>query len=210
METNNNEQFELFGKKDWKGNSKTMFTTIGSSNHSEQEREKYDFYATDPMALEKLLKLESFQNVWECACGQGHLSEVLKKNFIHGKSSDYVNRGYGEIQDFLSIDVTEWNGDIVTNPPFIYAIEFVKKAMSIIPTGNKVAMFLRIQFLETAERREFFKIFPPKTIYVASKRIMCALNGDFVTTTKKGSAACYCWIIWEKGYNQETILKWFN
>ncbi|ANB40521.1 hypothetical protein LIT13_06610 [Flavobacterium psychrophilum] len=143
METNNNEQFELFGKKDWKGNSKTMFTTIGSSNHSEQEREKYDFYATDPMALEKLLKLESFQNVWECACGQGHLSEVLKKNFIHGKSSDYVNRGYGEIQDFLSIDVTQWNGDIVT-------------------------------------------------------------------TTKKGSAACYCWIIWEKVYNQETILKWFN
>lgn len=197
-------------KKDWKGNSKTTFVTLGSTNHSETEREKHDFYATDPIALEKLLKLEKFTNVWESACGKGHLSEVLKKNNIHGKSSDMINRNYGEIIDFLSIDILEWNGDILTNPPFIYAIEFVKKAISIIPKGNKVAMFLRIQFLETKERKYFFKEFPPKTIYVSSSRITCALNGDFEKLSKNGSAACYCWIIWEKGYKGETTLKWFN
>lgn len=87
-------QEELFNEKDWTGNSKAVFSTLGSSNHSEVEREKYDFYATDPKALELLLKLEKFENVWECACGQGHLSEILRKNNIHGKSSDYIDRGY--------------------------------------------------------------------------------------------------------------------
>ena len=48
------------------------------------ERQQEDFYATDPKALELFLdKLKQDKiylfNVWECACGQGHLAEVLKK-----------------------------------------------------------------------------------------------------------------------------------
>ena len=101
---------QLPPKKDWKGNKKAVFSTLGSSNHSDLEREKHDFYATDPKALKLLLKYESFKNVWECACGQGHLSEVLKTNQIHGKSSDMINRGYGEIEDFLMIDNIKWGG----------------------------------------------------------------------------------------------------
>lgn len=197
--------------KDWKGNSRTTFSTLGASSHSDTEREVNDFYATDPKALELLLKLESFNNVWEPACGQGHLSEVLKKNNIHGRSSDLIDRGYSdELFDFLEIDNLEWDGDIITNPPFRYAQDFVKKSLDIVDDGNKVAMFLRIQFLETKERKEFFKSYPPKVIYVSSSRILCAMNGEFENYAKNGSAACYCWFIWEKGYKGETILKWFN
>jgi len=79
--------------KDWKGNSKATFSTLGASSHSEQDREVHDFYATSPIALELLLKLEQFENVWEPACGMLHLSDVLVKNNIHGRSSDLVNRG---------------------------------------------------------------------------------------------------------------------
>ena len=69
--------------KDWTGNSKSTFVTLGASNHSETNREINDFYATDPKALELLLDVESFDPyVWEVACGKGHLSKVLK------------NRGY--------------------------------------------------------------------------------------------------------------------
>lgn len=209
MELFNDDEIEK-KPRDWKGNKNSMFKTLGSSNHSDTEREKHDFYATDPIALEKLLKLESFSNVWECACGQGHLSEVLKKHNIHGKSSDLIDRGYGEVMDFLQIDNLEHNGDIITNPPFIYAIEFVHKAMSIIPKGNKIALFLRIQFLETKERREFFREFPISKVYVSSSRITCAMNGDFEKYNKNGSAACYAWFIWEKGFKGDTILKLFN
>ena len=60
-----------------------------------------------------------------------------------------MDRGFGETGiDFLSIDNLEWNGDIITNPPYKYAQEFIEKALQIIPEGNKVAMFLKIQFME--------------------------------------------------------------
>lgn len=201
----------MSNKKDWKGNDKAIFSTLGASSHSEKERQEHDYYATDPKAIELLLKLEDFNNVWEPACGEGHLSDVLKKHNIHSRSSDLISRGYSEeILDFLAIDNLEWNGDIITNPPFKYAKEFVEKSLQITQAGSKIAMFLRIQFLETKDRKELFKSYPPKYVYVASSRIMCAKNGNFTEANKDSSATCYCWFIWENGYKGETILKWFN
>ena len=46
--------------KDWTGNRKSMFVTLGASNHTDKERESNDFYATDPIAIDKLVKLYSF------------------------------------------------------------------------------------------------------------------------------------------------------
>lgn len=66
--------------KDWIGNSSTPFACNGASNHSKQEREKNYFYATNPKAIEMLLNFEKFdKNIWECACGTGNLSKVLKE-----------------------------------------------------------------------------------------------------------------------------------
>jgi hypothetical protein len=195
--------------KDWTGNKKSVFTTLGASSHSTTERQKHDYYATDPKAIEHLLKLENFVNVWECACGEGHLSKVLLSKNIHGKSSDLIDRGFGEKGiDFLGIDIQEWNGDIITNPPFKYAKEFVLKALQIIPTGNKVAMFLRMQFLESKDRKHLFVDFPPKHLFVTSSRISCAMNGDFDNNT--GGAMAYCWFVWQKGFKGQTTIKWFN
>ena len=43
--------------------SKKVFTTLGSSNHVPEEREAFDYYATDPRAVEMLLELEQFSPV---------------------------------------------------------------------------------------------------------------------------------------------------
>lgn len=62
-------------------NAHSLFVTLGASNHSDTDRETNDYYATDPLAMELLLKLERFaHNVWECACGAGHLSKVLEEH----------------------------------------------------------------------------------------------------------------------------------
>ena len=59
--------------------SKKVFATLGSSNHVPEEREAFDYYATDPKAVEMLLELEQFAPViWEPACGEGHISKVLQ------------------------------------------------------------------------------------------------------------------------------------
>ena len=70
--------------KDWSGNKPTAFVQMGASNHSELEREENDFYATDPTAIDDLLRVETFsKNIWECAVGQGHLAERLKYTTGH-------------------------------------------------------------------------------------------------------------------------------
>lgn len=99
--------------------------------------------------------------------------------------------------------------DIITNPPYSKAQEFVEHAIEISADGAKIAMFLKIQFLEGKARRKLFDRYPPKTIYVSSGRLRCAMNGDFERYAKS-NAICYAWYVWVKGYTDETVIKWIN
>lgn len=127
------------------------------------------------------------------------------------RSSDLYDRCGNEVFDFLSIENTHWDGNIITNPPYKYALDFVYKALQIVPDGKKVCMFLKIQFLEGKARRELFRSHPPKVVYVSSSRLLCAPNGDFEHTTKNGgSAVAYAWFVWKKGFKGDTIVKWIN
>lgn len=189
-----------------------IFINIGASNHTNEKRDLEDFYATDPIAAHILMREESFnENIWECACGKLHLSKVFEEYRYKVRSSDIVDRCGNEVLDFLSIENNYWSGDIITNPPYKYALEFIYKALSIIPEGNKIAMFLKVQFLEGKKRKILFTRFPPRTIYVTSSRITCAKNGDFEKMKEGGGGAlAYAWYVWEKGYKGDTIIKWIN
>lgn len=194
-------------------NKESIYKMLGASNHTEEERQKEDYYATDPIAVELLLNLETFnKDVWECACGEKHMSNVLEKRGFNVRSSDIIKRCDDiEEYDFLKKENIEWNGDIITNPPYKYAEEFIYKALQIIPTGNKVAMFLRLQFLEGKKRKQLFTNFPPSKVLISSSRIICAKNADFEKMKQGGgSAVAFAWFIWEKGFQGDPIIKWFN
>lgn len=191
--------------KDWKGNTQSVMATLNASNHSDKERVENDYYATPPKAVEKLLEKEKFNNVWECACGEGHISEVLKKHNIHFLSSDIIDRKYGIIEDFLNTN-RKHTGDIITNPPYIYSSEFAMKAMNILKPNRKLALLLRIQFLESIKRQKLFIKYPPKFVYIFIRNIRCARNGDFKNST--GNASTYAWFIWEKGFVGEPTIRW--
>lgn len=193
---------------DWTGNTRAAFSILGARVYATKDRVQDDYYATEPKATELLLGVEKFgEKILEPACGEGHMSEVLKAHGYNVFSYDLVDRGYGQTADFM--DIEKWGGDIITNPPYKYAKEFVEHALEIIPDGHKVAMFLKIQFLETKGRRELFKKHPPKFVYVASGRLRCARNGDF-KAMENHNAMCYAWYVWEKGYKGDTVLKWIN
>lgn len=200
--------------KDWTGNKKTTFVQLGASNHSDKEREKNDFYATNPKSLEIFLdKLEQdriklHKDIWECACGQGHLSKVLEARGADVWSTDLIDRGYGEgnVNFLTCLPGGKWYGDILTNPPYKYAKEFVERGLELVDNGSYIIMFLKIQFLEGQARKELFKKYPPKYVYVNSTRQICAINGDFKSI--KSSASCYCWFIWQKGFKGEPIIRW--
>lgn len=217
------EQISLFGEenvvkssskednknKDWTGNFHSVVGCLGASNHTNEERQEHDFYATDPIAAEWLMQLEELNhNIWECACGQLHLAMPFIKAGYNVKCTDLIDRGFGELGqggvDFLACE-DKFDGDIVTNPPYSKASEFIEHSLSLVNDGSKVCMFLKVQFLEGKQRRKLFEKYPPKHVWVSSSRIKCGKNGNFAE-----SMVAYAWYVWEKGYKGDTILKWFN
>ena len=173
-------------------------------------REEFDYYATDPKAMYMLLEEESFnENVWECACGEGNLSEVLKEYGYNVFSTDLIDRGYqDELMDFINTD-NKWFGDIITNPPFKYTTEFVKKALDSVDEGNKVAMFLKLNYICGVKRyNEIYSKFPPQRIYAFVHRVACSKNNK--PDGFKGGAMDYGWFVWEKGKYAPTELKWIK
>lgn len=187
--------------------SANVYSTLGASNHAAGERAQYDLYCTHPKAVEELLKLEKFSNcIWEPCDGLGHISDTLAENGYDVRRSDIITRNRDiEQLDFLAYNGEEWHGEIVTNPPYSCATDMVRKALSVVADGCKVAMWLRILFLESKQRQQLFKEFPPRRIWVSSSRIPCSdRDGNF-----RGSAQGYAWYIWEKGYKGETKIDWF-
>ena len=189
--------------------NQSVYRNIGASNHSLGTREENDFYATDPLAGKLLLEiLPELNNIWECACGEGHLAKVFSSAGKLAKATDLIDRGYGDVENFLLCSESYRNGDIVTNPPYIYAQQFVEHALSLVETGRYVCMFLKVLFLEGKARKKLFSQYPPKTVYISSSRINCAKNGDFKNYTS--SAIAYAWFVWLKGYQGKTIVEWIN
>ena len=197
-------------EKDWTGNSRSAIVTIGGNNYTEHERAYRDFYATPPDAVVALLEKEMFSSmIWEPAAGMLHISKTLENYGYYVFSSDIECRCDGITKmDFLSVDCDEkYKGDIITNPPYSKAEEFVRKALEVIHPGNKVAMLLRIQFLEGIKRRKLFEEYPPYRVYVFSKRIKCAMNGDFKRYNNSG-AMSFAWFVWKKGDKEKTVIDW--
>lgn len=80
---------------------------------------------------------------------------------------------------------------VISNPPFNQAMEFIKKALDDVEDGGYVAMLLRLNFLETKARKEFFDNYMPTWIFVHHKRM------SFTDAGGTDSVA-YCHMVWKK------------
>jgi hypothetical protein len=195
-----------------KVNNKGATISVGSTGiHG--ERAEDDFYATQPKTVKSLLDVFPLKgSVLEPSCGMGHISEVLKEYYPNQEviSTDLTYRGYGEGNiDFLTHDYNRKFDNIITNPPFSLAKEFVEKGLEI--TNDKVIMLLKIQFLEGQARKDFLMNSPLKYIYVFSARQSTLKNGlelNPLNNKPWSTTLLLAWFIWEKGYEGEPIIRW--
>ena len=167
------------------------------------DREKFDFYATPPEASQQLLDVESFEGkIYEPCCGQGHISKVLINNGYDVESSDLINRGYGDSNiDFLM--EYKKRDNIITNPPYgRLLMQFVRQAHNI--ADKKIALLLKLTFLEGQERKEFFKECPPTRVHVFSKRLALMKNGK----SYEGGMMALAWFVWDKSSDKTTTVNW--
>jgi hypothetical protein len=173
-----------------------------------------DFFPTPPWATRALIERvlaprfgQPFRSIWEPACGEGHVAEVLREYTDDGEvsASDIHDYGYGEVRDFLQSDhVADW---IITNPPFgdkaeAFALHAIKQAQ----VG--VAMFFRTQWLETVGRYErVFKPYPPTMIGQFVERVPLH-KGRW--EPDGNTATAYLWIVWIKGWRESTSFFWIE
>jgi hypothetical protein len=175
-----------------------------------EDEDSLDFFPTPPWATRALVEhvfahLERkghcrWQTVWEPACGEGHMAEPLGEYFKAVFATDIHDYGYGHIRDHDFLEVKTLVGGsfdwIITNPPFGELGEaFVLKAINLAGTG--VAMFMRVQWLDTIGRYErIFRDHPPTLIAFFAERVpLCKGRWD----PKGSTATAYMWLVWIKG-----------
>jgi hypothetical protein len=164
-----------------------------------------DYFPTPPWATHALIENESFEGeIWECACGDGAMAEVLAR-VADVYSSDLYDRGFGEAGiDFLNSPKQATN--VVTNPPYNAAEGFLRAGLRA--AERKVALLLRLAFLEGANRqRTIFADAPPSRVWVFSERITFYPAGAVRQGT--GTTA-YAWFVWDKATAGPTELRWFE
>lgn len=167
-----------------------------------------DYFPTPPWATRALLNHvlpaaglagKRLASAWEPACGEGHIAEVLAEYTDVLLSSDIHDYGYGQVFDFLGNDIKLINPSvdwIVTNPPFGKKTEpFVLRALEMAKVG--VAMFVRMQWLETTGRYDrIYSKTPPTIIGFFAERVpLC--KGEW--KPEGDTATAYIWLVWIKG-----------
>lgn len=180
----------------------------GANTSDPENREKDDFYPTHPAATRALLQVETFiGGIWEPACGAGDMSRELKAAGYSVISTDLVDRGYGVAgRDFL-MEWTPCAPNIVTNPPFKMAEEFV--ARSLMLTTGKVAMFLRLAFLEGIARKAMFESTPLARVWVMSRRVPMQ-RGRLQADGDGGGMMAFAWFVWEHGHEGAPVIGFLD
>lgn len=165
-----------------------------------------DFFPTPAWATYALIENESFTgDIWESACGNGAMSDVLDQTGQNVISSDLYDRKYGEAGvDFLHTNRRASN--IITNPPYNAAEGFVRSGLHA--ADKKFALLLRLAFLEGANRqRTIFTDAPPSRVWVFSERITFYPEG----AVQKGTGTtAYAWFVWDRDAQGSTELKWLK
>lgn len=184
---------------------------------SSSEKAENDFYATDPKTVDlfmlRALKDGLFQEmrgkeIWECACGNGNIAEVLKRYFPNStiKATDIVDRGYG-IGNVDFLKATSTSHMIITNPPFSLINEFIKQGLNL--TDRYLVLFAKIQTLEGIDRKKLLENSPLQYVYVHSTRQATWKNGQPKDPNGKkwATTMCLAWFVWDKTYTGEPIIR---
>jgi hypothetical protein len=157
-----------------------------------------------------------YGQIWEPAVGNGAMLDVLRKytnepviaSDLHMRptpiGAQYTQSVQYAQHDFLHTAPTYYVPNIITNPPFHSATQFLEQALHT--ATSKVALFLRLAFLESVARYELFQQHPPTTVHVFSERVSLYPANDYRET---GGSTAYAWFVWNiLAPTSSAELKW--
>jgi hypothetical protein len=128
----------------------------------QKNRRELDFYPTPPEVTHALMQFLSLDpsRVWEPACGNGVMANVIKQYGHDVIASDLRETGYGE-GGWSFMDRMRTCDAIITNPPFALSEQFIRHALTCAGT---VAMLLKSQYWHANKRMKLFGEHPPSWV----------------------------------------------
>ena len=163
-----------------------------ANSSTDNKRRELDYYPTPPDVTHALMRFLDFipLEIWEPACGNGAMSNVLAQYGHAVRSSDLRHTGYGEGGiDFLSADY-ECDA-VITNPPFNISEQFIRHALR---QARIVAMVLKSQYWHAKKRSALFEEHPPAYVLPLTWR------PDFMGGERGGAPTMEVhWTVWMDG-----------
>lgn len=141
-------------------------------------RSDQDFYPTPESAFKPLLPYIPNLDIWEPACGDRRLVRWMCEYGLPADGSD-LTQGRDFLREFSPHSV------IVTNPPYSLAMEFAIQSLAV---AEHIFLLLRLNFLASRKRREWFKVNEPSALFVLSERPSFTGRGTDATD--------YAWYYW--------------
>jgi hypothetical protein len=171
----------------------TVGVAMAGGNPS-RGRQGDDWYPTPEDVTAALLTKVLFDgDVWEPCCGDGSMSEVIARLGHRVRSTDLVDRGYGEGRG------PDWNvlvaerllaPNVVTNPPFRHAQSMIERMLALRP--RTMALLLKSSYFQAKSRTPLFRRHPPAQVIALNWR------PDFMR--RKRPVMEVSWFVWREGH----------
>lgn len=185
-----------------------------SATNRGSRRRKYDLYETPEEVTRDFLFnhfVGEYKRILEPCAGSGKMVKVLRERYPtakitavekypEGKFFFPLGTDHGVKGDFLDIHSTEsFHEDydlVFTNPPYTLAEKIITHAMEQWPKAT-IVMLLRLNFLGSQQRHDWWQDKLPNEIHVLSKRPSFIGKGTDATE--------YAWFVWRPGVKGQKI-----
>lgn len=159
-----------------------------------------DFFPTPPEPVHSILDEMGHilsETLWEPACGNGIIAEILSGRGFKTLATDLRYYGYVNQHDqlnFLGLRAKEYSGqfDIITNPPYSQHIQFIQRGLEL--AKRFLVYLLPLTYLTPSNKREFYTRECKVMFFPLGYRPAFIMPGYEKASKMKD----YMWVVWDK------------
>lgn len=183
-----------------------------------RDRNPRDFYRTPAWCVDALLNVEGLlADVFDPACGDGAILAAIQAHgaghTVHAQELDHAValkasqrlRSPVAVGDSLDESACWPDADVVMNPPYRQAADFVRRALQEVPPRGKVCALMRLNFLGSSRTR--LDIVGPSSQLA---RVLVLPKRPSFTGDGRSDACEYAWMIWQAEHRGPAEVRVLN